>query len=95
MSAYLPKAWDARIQGLGDRAHVYKPMPSDEFIIWLLRLVEFPAKAVQLWYMHSHRTHEVLSDSSLRFHPKDARVWIKRKLGARLAKYLIPLDKVF
>ncbi len=95
VSQYLPKAWDARTQGLGERPHVYKPAPVDELIIWFLRMVEFPLKAVQLWYMHDHRTREVISDSAIRFHPKDARIWIKRKLAARLIKYHIPLDKVF
>lgn len=58
-------------------------------------LLEPIARVVQLWYMRNHRTHEVISDTSLRFHPKDARVWIKRKLRTRLAKLHVPLDKVF
>jgi len=61
----------------------------------IVMVVEYICKVVQLWYMKKHRTSEVISDSILRFHPNDARVWIKRKLAARLKKYNIPLDKVF
>lgn len=58
-------------------------------------ILEPLARVLQLWYMRGHRTNEVITDVVLRFHPKDARVWIKHKLGVRLAKYNIPLDKVF
>ena len=58
-------------------------------------VLEPVAKYLQLWYMRRHRTHEVLTDTVLRFHPKDARVWVKRKLAARLARLHIPLDIIF
>jgi hypothetical protein len=60
-----------------------------------LRLFELSSKALQLWYMRRHRTREIITDTTLRFHPKDARVWVKRKLRTRLARYNIPLDKIF
>jgi hypothetical protein len=53
------------------------------------------AKFIQLWYMRGHRTNEVISDTTLRFHPKDARAWVKRKLEVRLRTYHVPLDKIF
>lgn len=61
----------------------------------LFIILEPLAKFIQLWYMEKHRTYEVITDTTLRFHPKDARVWVKRKLASRLAKFNIPLDKVF
>ena len=58
-------------------------------------IIELLAKNFQLWYMRKHRTHEVISDSTLRFHPNDARVWIKRKFAIRLSRFHTPLDKIF
>ncbi len=58
-------------------------------------IFEIVLKHIQLWYMARHRTHEVISETQLRFHPNDARVWIKRKLATRLRRFGIPLDKVF
>ncbi len=66
-----------------------------EFVIWSLGFVEMPARVIQLWYMNKHRTTEVIRDTIIRFHPHDARVWIKRKLEAKLVRYNIPLDKIF
>ncbi len=65
------------------------------FAICVLRLFEEPMKILQLWYMRNHRTTEVIGDRMLRFHPKDARVWVKRALSIRLARYKLPLDKIF
>lgn len=58
-------------------------------------IIEFFAKHAQLWYMKRHRTSEVITDTVLRFHPKDARIWIKRRFAARLKGYNTPLDKIF
>lgn len=49
----------------------------------------------QLWYMRGHRTSEKISDSVLRFHPRDARKWIMPKWREKLDKYKIPLDSIF
>lgn len=59
------------------------------------RIIEPIAKTLELAYMRRHRTQEVITDTTLRFHPKDARVWVKKKLVARLAKFHIPLDNIF
>jgi hypothetical protein len=64
-------------------------------VVWAFRLFDFPAKLIQLFYMQHHRSNEVVTDSVLRFHPKDARVWVKREFAARLKGFKIPLDKVF
>lgn len=61
----------------------------------LFRIFEPLAKNAQLWYMSRHRTREVITGTTLRFHPKDARVWVKKKLSARLRRYHTPLDIVF
>jgi len=87
---FLPHAWEAR---LGERVQRVSQTPV--IVVWLFRIFEFPAKLIQLAYMQSRRSSEVVTDSVLRFHPKDARVWVKRKFAARLAHLKIPLDKVF
>lgn len=65
------------------------------FGIWCLRFAEQPAKFFQLRYMNKRRSTEVVTDTVIRFHPRDARVWIKKELGLRIARYNIPLDKIF
>ncbi|MCX6794054.1 MAG: hypothetical protein NTY06_03025 [Candidatus Gottesmanbacteria bacterium] len=90
VARYLPNAWKEK-----EVTVVPKMCTSFPLVIVLMRLLEWSTKQLQLWYMARHRTSEVITDTTLRFHPKDARVWIKRKLRARLAKTHIPLDKVF
>jgi hypothetical protein len=87
---YLPNAWKGKNSTTVARAYTSFPL-----VIFLIRLFEWPARDLQLWYMARHRTHEVITDTTLRFHPRDARIWIKRKLRTRLAKSHIPLDKIF
>lgn len=65
------------------------------FEFCVLRLFETPSKLLQLWYMRQRRTTEVVSDQILRFHPRDARIWIKQKFRKRLDRYNVPLDKIF
>ena len=87
---FLPNAWREKYQVSGIRYQ-----EKSDIGIWCLKLLEKPSRFFQLWYMRKHRTNEVISDTILRFHPKDARIWIKRKLASRLAAFNIPLDKVF
>ncbi len=90
VSRYLPNAWKEK------KSAVVNPMcASFPFVMFLMRLFEWPARRLQLWYMARHRTHEVITDTTLRFHPRDARVWVKRRLAARLRRFHIPLDKIF
>ncbi|MBI3955723.1 hypothetical protein HY339_00550 [Candidatus Gottesmanbacteria bacterium] len=65
------------------------------FVIWSLRFFEPLVRILQLWYMKKRRSTEIVTDTVIRFHPRDARVWIKRALGRRLARFNIPLDKIF
>ncbi len=60
-----------------------------------LGLLEQLCKAGELWYMKNKQTGEVIGSTMLRFHPVDARVWIKEALRMRLRKYNLPLDKIF
>lgn len=57
--------------------------------------VEPLVRATQLWYMQQRRTNEVIRPGQIRFHPRDARAWIRAKLGKRLRQWRIPLDKIF
>ena len=88
--AYLPAAWNEKLKYIVPAAH-RTPL----VVEYLFRICEYPAKKVQLWYMRNRRTKETITDTMLRFHPKDARVWVKRKFASRLARFGIPLDKIF
>lgn len=90
VKTYLPNAWKEK-----NTTKVVQVCTSFRLVILLLRMFEWPAKKLQLWYMARNRTNEVISDTMLRFHPVDARLWVRRKLKARLSKYHIPLDKIF
>lgn len=49
----------------------------------------------ETWYMKSHKTREIISNSLLQFHPLDIRGAIKEKYTFLLKKYNIPLDSSF
>lgn len=63
--------------------------------ISVFRFFEPLARVIQLWYMRHRKTSELVSPILIRFHPRDAREWVRSKLAARLAKQKIPLDKIF
>lgn len=93
---YLPNAWrkkNAKWQMSNDK------LKRNNYIFSIYHLVfvmfEPLARILQLWYMRDKRTHEVISSQTVRFHPTDARVWIKKKLQKRLKKMNIPLDTIF
>ncbi|MDO8451591.1 MAG: hypothetical protein Q7S76_01855 [bacterium] len=65
------------------------------FFSRLVGLFEVPCRFIQTRYMRKRRTVEIISDTVLRFHPKDARDWIKKSYGSRLRKFDMPLDKYF
>ncbi len=103
---FLPNAWEqknqkslarppgrAKIKNQKYRSKI-KNILTQFYIVILLQL-EPVARILQLWYMKRHRTTEIVSASVIRFHPADARVWVREALVARLARYNIPLDKVF
>ena len=89
---FLPNAWRERYQGV--RIKYYGSVIHNT-ITQILRFLEPLARIFQLWYMQKHRTTEIISRGMLRFHPKDARIWVKKKFAKRLQKLDIPLDNVF
>ncbi len=93
VSEFLPVAWS--IKNVGRNQHPKISHWWTRLSRKFFRLFEAPAKFFQLWYMASRRSHEVISDGVLRFHPKDARVWIKKDFAKRLRVKKIPLDNVF
>ena len=90
VSRFLPNAWSFKMKN-----EKLKMKNENQFNKIIFYILEPLAKFFQLWYMRRHRTSEVITDTVIRFHPKDARVWVKRKLASRLARYNIPLDKIF
>ena len=91
---FLPNAWKFRIQNVEPNAQK-RTSSFVAIMAWLVSLFELPARELQLWYMRKRRTTEVIAPGVLRFHPADARVWIKKALATRLRKFNIPLDKIF
>ncbi len=95
---YVPNAWkeknNARQSALRNNK---SPADTERLSFWvtLCRLLEVPCKFIQQWYMRTNRTNEVVTDTVIRFHPRDARIWIRESLKKRLDRYKIPLDKVF
>lgn len=53
----------------------------------LFNFLELLFKKFQLFYMKPRRTTEVIRDGYLRFHPKDARIFILKEYQKRLKKY--------
>lgn len=93
VSDLLPVAWN--IKNIGRNQHPKISHWWTRVSRKMLRNIEVPAKYFQLWYMRRRRSREVITEGVLRFHPRDARVWIKEEFKKRLAKRNIPLDNVF
>jgi len=89
---YLPTAWADKFH---DSGSIVKYSRGSQFFSWLLRMFEPLARALQLWYMKKRRTTEVIERDVLRFHPRDARLWVKKKYALRLKKANVPLDRIF
>lgn len=96
VKAYLPNAWRHIYEATSTKQQITnKYQALLEFGVWILRFFEFPSRKLQLWYMQKRRTVEVIERGVLRFHPKDARVWVKEKFRKRLEKINVPLDRIF
>ena len=93
VKTFLPVAWDIRRAAKNN--HPKSTYIWTRLAVVVLRLFELPAKIGQLLYMQGRRKNEIITSSVLRFHPQDARSWIRDKLKIRLAKYNIPLDNIF
>lgn len=83
---FLPNAWDRKVKSEKLKVKSKKSM---------LRIFEWPSKMLQLWYMKRHKTNEITTDTVIRFHPHDARAWVKESLARRLEGQNLPLDKIF
>lgn len=92
---FLPRAWQERLRIAGQTAGS-KPKHIPAFVLGVLfSILEPIAKFVQLRYMNNRRTNEVIRSGMIRFHPRDAREWVREKLAVRLTLQHIPLDKIF
>ena len=89
---YLPNAYKKVYQGI--RIRYYGSVIRNTLTV-LLSFVEPFAKIFQLWYMNNRRTNEVIRSGMIRFHPRDARQWVREKYASRLKRQHIPLDKIF
>ena len=85
---FLPNAWEEKV-----KSQKWKVKSGKSYKAF--SILEPIARFIQVRYMRKRQTSEVVSDTVIRFHPHDARVWIKRKLGERLTRFNIPLDKIF
>ncbi len=95
---FLPNAWEEKCRMLNVEYRMKRSKKRENlFGIWHLAfgILEPLARVVQLWYMKKRRTNEIVSGSVIRFHPRDARVWVKQALARRLGRLNIPLDKIF
>lgn len=90
---FLPVAWE--VKRAGHNNHPKASYVWTRISVFFLRWFEKPAKSFQLWYMGGRHTHEVITPHMLRFHPADARHWIRKELAKRLLKRNIPLDNIF
>lgn len=92
---FLPNAFYGKMKNVKLKVKNEKQNFTFNILHFTFVILEPLARFLQLTYMKNHRTTEVITDGVLRFHPRDARVWVKEKLGQRLAKENIPIDKVF
>jgi hypothetical protein len=92
---FLPNAWKEKYKAKSKDQVTSKNQTGLEVGAWVLSLLEMPSRAVQLWYMQRHRTTEIIQDGMMRFHPNDARIWVKKKYSNILRRYNIPIDNVF
>lgn len=100
VKTFLPNAWRERqriLNGQGSKTTSNTRINNVAFSIGhlALRFLNLPAKIIQVNYMKGKMTTEVVTDTVLRFHPKDARPWIQKKFMRLCQRYKITLDKKF
>jgi hypothetical protein len=97
---FLPNAWKWRVSQVESRKYQDKRrffpfrVLLSAFSFLLLFLEPF-AKWVQKQIMAHHITTEVVSDTTLRFHPQDKRSIVKKGFLKALKQYNIPIDRHF
>lgn len=89
VNRYFFTAWQERqritVPSYGTIHHeVESPVWIEQFFRW-----------IQIRYMAKSRTNEIVTDTYIRFHPKDVRGWIQTTFQKALQKRKVPLDKKF
>lgn len=92
---FLPHAWKERLRIVGQTTERKPKYTPTSVLSLLFPLLEPIAMYAQLRYMNNRRTNEVIRSGMIRFHPHDARQWVKEKFAVRLRQQHIPLDKIF
>lgn len=92
---FLPTAWEDKLKHsvvIGEKPRRFGFL---SVINMCASLLEPLAKFFQLWYMQKRRTTEVIEQGVLRFHPKDARFWVKKSLHYALKNPMYYLTGFF
>jgi len=99
---FVPNAWKEKVRrerlpaGKAGKTVSEKKINILRSAFYLLFVLFEPlAQVAQLWYMKNKRTNEVIRSGMIRFHPRDARVWVREKYALRLKLWDIPLDNIF
>lgn len=91
---YLPRAWNKRWKGKTG----YRPPAEGSPVSSSPAVAGFAETALmrmQRWYMKNRVTREVVSRDVIRFHPKDARSWIRTGFAKTASRFGIPLTTLF
>lgn len=84
---FLPKFLDTKDNKILRYEKTQKISLLNISISQYLNIFEILFKKIQLFYMQSKRTREVIEEGYLRFHPKDIRGWVLSEYKKRLRKY--------
>lgn len=96
VSKYLPHAWNEKKVFIRGKQRSFKRKSMIQRVtVNVFRMVEPLVWKAQCLHMKKYRTKEILSPSFIRFHPQDARVWVKKTLEQQADFRNIPLDKFF
>lgn len=82
VSRYLPNFFSGNT--LNKSAEQRGKISGNQLLDQFLSALERVAKQTQVWYMHSRRTTETVSDNLIKFHPHDVRGEILEKWAKRL-----------
>jgi hypothetical protein len=90
VTEYFPYLWKKRY--LGKRTWLQSKHTN---CIPLLSIFEPVASFIERQIMASKRTTEVVTNSTLQFHPKDTQAFVKKELSRLLKQFHVPLDSRF
>lgn len=79
---FLPNVCESKIYNVKSKIDKRTPQILP-FTFYFLDTAEQLARRLQLWYMSRRRTTEIVSDSLIKFHPKDLRLKILREFENR------------